>query len=99
MGEPDKDTPVEIEVFVHRTTLGDRGAMLVSLDGEASGAVWLPRSQIIDEDAQPWRPVPGRDVGAYRAVLTVPAWLAAENGLDGEARPSGIDDLFGGENV
>jgi len=93
----DPDRPVAIEVFVHRRTLGDRGALLVSLQGDVEWAVWIPRSQVIDEErARASAAGRSADVGAYATVLTVPHWLIVEKGLDAGARPKGIADLFGG---
>lgn len=93
----DKTAPVEVEVFVHRITMGDRGAMLVSPDGDESRARWIPRSQVIDEDRdQAGIAANGGRLTEYRAVLTLPFWLAREKGLDATDRTEGLDDLFGG---
>ena len=61
-----KSDLVDIQVVVHHTT--DK-AVLVSLDGEHSKAVWLPRSQI--------------DLVKYRGDITVtmPEQLAIDKGL------------------
>lgn len=57
----------DLEVFLHHQT--DR-AYLVSLDGDKSDAVWLPKSQC--EINGP--------VETY-STLTLPEWLALEKGL------------------
>lgn len=92
-----RDQPVEVEVFVHRRTAGDRGALYVSPDGDEDRARWIPKSQVINEDRdQAGIASRGGRLTEYRAVLTIPAWLARENGLDGEARDRDTADLFGG---
>jgi hypothetical protein len=97
MTGPEKDQPVDVEVFVHRITMGDRGGMLVSVDGDEARALWIPKSQVIDEDRDSTGIAErGGRLTDYRALLTVPAWLAQEKGLDGEHRAPGTDDLFGG---
>lgn len=91
----EREETVEIEVHVHRATLGDKGALLVSEDGEAAHAVWIPKSQVIDEDRDSAGKASRGDVlSGYRAVLTVPAWLAEEKGLSGSARDTDTGDLF-----
>jgi hypothetical protein len=84
--------PVEIEVMVH---LVRAKAYLVSVDGDVNAGQWIPRSEILDEDRdKSGIPVRGRAPDAYPAILTIPAWLAREKGLDTTERVPGIDDLF-----
>lgn len=73
-------------VFHHETRAGkpDDGALLASIDGHESKAVWLPKSQI------EFKPT-GSYVTGYRkngqavklvaVVVTLPEWLAVKNGL------------------
>jgi putative DNA primase/helicase len=53
---------------------GHEGAVLVSLDGEERGAVWLPKSQIKR----------GRVGTDGRVEITMPVWLAKQNRLEKE---------------
>lgn len=57
----------------HETSPGDpdRGAYLVSDDGDDAKAVWLPKSQCERGDAK----------GQRIYEFTVPEWLAQKNGL------------------
>jgi len=83
--------PVIVEVIIHRSTLGDKGAHFVSSDGEESHAMWLPKSQVIDIELL------GNEVAGKRARLTLPEWLADANGLTAEPHDAGVDDLFSSE--
>lgn len=88
------DTAVTVEVMVH---LVRAKAMLVSLDGVVARAVWVPRSEILNQDRdRPGLAVRGAALDAYPAALTIPDWLASQKGLDGVERVAGVDDLFGG---
>jgi len=62
-----KSDLTDIEVVIHHQT---EKAVLVSLDGEKDGAVWLPLSQIEIEKKQ-------RSI----AIVTIPEHLANEKGL------------------
>lgn len=58
---------VDLELILHHETAG---AILVSLDGERAGAVWLPKSAIEYEHKTP------------RVILAqVPVTLATDKGL------------------
>jgi len=66
-----KSDLVDIEVVIHHQT---EKAVLVSLDGESDGAVWLPLSQIeieIEIEEEP------RSI----AIVTMSERLANEKGL------------------
>lgn len=62
-----KNDPIEIACELHGST---PAALLISDDGERK--VWIPRSQIVDEE----RDLRGRLVG-----ITIPEWLAEEKEL------------------
>jgi hypothetical protein len=62
---------VDLLLFEHHRTAA---AVLVSDDGEAKSAVWLPLSQV------EITPTPSRS-GGSEVTVTVPEWLATERGL------------------
>lgn len=61
---------IDLAVRVHHETPGKHGAFLVSTDGKAKNAVWVPKSQT--------ELAPG---SKGMAVLTCPEWLAIDKGL------------------
>lgn len=62
---------LDVEVALHRST--DR-AVFVSLDGDVSKAVWLPKSQIEIE-------VKRKDGMLVLCEAQIPQWLAEQEGL------------------
>src|SRR5690606_2070654 len=92
---------VEREVYVHRRTLGDRGALLVSADGDVAAARWLPKSQMVELGVLAGRGDPGRPLAGSATQawvrIALPLWLARQAGLD-DVRAADIDDLFGPES-
>jgi hypothetical protein len=69
MAEGRKSDLTDLELMVHHAT---EKAVLVSADGTASTAVWLPKSLIELEE----EPVAGR-----AQIVTLPEGLAVEKGL------------------
>ena len=61
----------DYDVQLHHETPGERGAYLVSDDGDKDKAVWIPKSQCEIE------PSPT----GHGYVITLPEWLAIEKGL------------------
>ena len=63
----DRDDPVDVHVdFVKRETAK---AYLFEIDGDEA---WIAKSQIIDD--------PGLSPGDENVTITVPTWIAEENG-------------------
>lgn len=69
MGQEMKGKLVDLELHMHLET--DK-AILVSENGDADKAIWLPKSQIEYED--------GATPSGYCEV-TLPQWLAEKHGL------------------
>lgn len=71
MGRDDNET-VELELHLHYETAPDRGALLVSEDGNEKNARWIPKSLIEDRE----------DDEKHKTVtITIPEWLAKREGL------------------
>lgn len=70
-------------LFLHRE---EPASVLVSLDGEQKGAVWLPKSQIVIAPERVETPADrNRRQTLTRIMVSVPCWLARQKGLQAQA--------------
>ena len=65
-----KSDPIDVPVYKHRET---NMSVLVSKYGAESNAVWIPKSQCEIDRVEDFR--------LWRWTLTLPEWLAEDNGL------------------
>ena len=84
---PDDLKPLRITVRIARET----AAAVLVYQGNPDNAVWLPRSQITLGAPEP----ASGDNRHAACTLTLPLWLARQNGL--HAPPPPARDLFAGE--
>ena len=79
-----RNEPTELLVAVHFNSPEGK-AVLVSIDGENTGAKWIPRSLIESIDLT-GKTTKGTNRGGYKvtlplANLVIPEWLALREGL------------------